>query len=189
MSDPVRDRIAQVEALARDAFARHTLAVRYAQGEFRGWRCQRPGSWSYGFDVGAEPGRIWVMGDIGCLVLERERDMVAWLSGAVRDPQYMAGKAVPEIETEEFDADCAERWVREHLDEDHRLADRIAASGLTAQDLIDTARQQGEHEFYRALYELGESDMPRCRNFTAGFLWQREALKTFLRLLGLSERG
>lgn len=179
MADPITQRQDLIAALAKDAFAEHQISERYGQGVYRSWRCKRPRGWAYSFDVISEPGRLLVMGDIGTLVLlSGNPDILPWLRGALGDPDYLAGKVAREIASREFDPDIAAAWL---------ASDGAARLRWHTPDWFreveEVARTHGGPAFFRELHEAGSADPPLCLNFTSGFLWQREALKVFLRLL------
>ena len=86
------DRIA---ALAAGRFDEHVVTM---EGLGR-WRCGRPDSNLYSFRVIAAPGAVIVYGDLGKRVYRHaNHDSLEWLRQAVRDPDYLLGKASPPFE-------------------------------------------------------------------------------------------
>src|SRR5690348_17164327 len=107
--------IAQSAEMAALAFAEHKLTERLNQGMFRSWRCCRPGSWTYGFDVTTTPGYLFVTGDIGDLIVGRTGDMIAWSRSAIGSISYFAEKVPSSIDTKEWSSDRAREWIRDEI--------------------------------------------------------------------------
>lgn len=67
------------EERSRERFVRetaeHEMTVRRDDGLYRHLRFQRPGSWSYGFDIVTWPGYLAIVGDCGDYVFSRVTDM------------------------------------------------------------------------------------------------------------------
>lgn len=79
---------------ATKEFADHKLTIMRDDGLYRHLRCQKPGTWVYGFDIVTWPGYLCVCGDIGTWVFSRERDMVQWferMDGRI-NPDYWSEK-------------------------------------------------------------------------------------------------
>lgn len=169
-------RIAMVAEQAKKAFAEHQIEVRLNQGLFRNWQCSRPKSSVYLFNISTEPGRLFVTGDIGVLVVERVPDMIDFALRTIGDLHYFASKVPSEIKVKEFDPEVAVEWLKEHAEDDSITQKDFANLKAVAED-------QGYEEFCRALYDSGtvkDCDFPKCENFTYGYLWQREAIKWLL---------
>ena len=80
----VDDRVRQIAAMAKEAFARHRVTPLWhglpcggGMIEARAWHCGDPDSGYHSFTLVAIPGRLIVVGDLGTCVWERERDMLA----------------------------------------------------------------------------------------------------------------
>lgn len=115
----VEDALIQRHAeMAASAFKDHVATLRLEVGMFRSWRCQKPGTWCYGFDVTTTPGHLFVTGDIGDLVVSRTEDMLAWARDAINSPHYFAEKVPRSIETEEWSFDRSLEWINETVAED-----------------------------------------------------------------------
>lgn len=191
-----RDRkVSQHAELAAKAFAEHKIRMRLNQGMFRSWRCQKPETWCYGFDITTTPGALLVTGDIGTLVVERTNDMISWASSAVRSIDYFAQKVPHEIATEKFDIEVAKEWIGDEIAECRRnYAEAVEFMNTNAQkdfdeqlgklsDLKITLDEYGEHGFITELADSGlvdGCDWPNFKNYTSSFLWQREAVKWFI---------
>jgi len=161
--------------LAKKAFAQHRLTQTLNQGLYRSWRCAKPGSGIYGFDVTTIPGSLFVVGDIGSLIVSREADMIPWCRKAIDDVHYFASKVSGSIQKRGYDSSVAAAWVDEQLkNEEGYYSD---ASLLTLGGL------RGEiHDEYAFKMGLNESglvhgcDFPDFSNYTSEFLWCREAV-------------
>lgn len=181
-------KVKQHEGFATKAFAEHELKVLYSDGLYRHWRCQKQGTSNYYFDVITVPGWIFIKGDIGFLSVARVDDMIPWCRGSIESIDYFAEKVPKEIRTEEYDHELAAEWIRDEIadapncyDESSEIEKRIAE----LQELSDPERFN-EHEFKQELYDsrlIDGCDFPSFDNYTSSFLWCREALKCFLRLL------
>lgn len=184
-----RDRRIQHHAeMAATAFAHHKIEQRLNQGMFRSWRCKRPDSWCYGFDVTTTPGSIFITGDIGTLVVERTEDMIVWCRGSINSIEYFAEKVSREIPTVEFDRDVACEFIKNEIEE-LRSRDPLTRTHKEAdwEQLLNGLDECSESQFYVALGDSGlidPCDCPSMRNYIPRFLWQREALKWFLANLG-----
>lgn len=191
-----RKRIEQIHELAARAFADHVVTQNVGQGLYRHWRCARPGTGMYAFNVITEPGRVIVTGDIGELILCRELDMIEWFRRCHNDLDYVAGKAQG-VKVREWSADVAKEWaesrIREYradlkLDEEEAASDGVEFPEKDRkryldriekhQELLD-ALDDGKHFFDDALFHSGlcDGDYPRLETFTPGFLWCFETLK------------
>lgn len=69
----VEDRVRQqFEGATRE----HELTIIREDGLYRHLRCQKPGTWMYGFDVVTWPGYLAIVGDVGAFMFSRVRDML-----------------------------------------------------------------------------------------------------------------
>ncbi len=186
--DVIARDIASISRMAEHSFAEHKITLRHRSPccRFASWRCQKQGTWMYGFDVTIEPGRLMVFGDIGDCVWERTEDMLGWARGSIESIGYFAEKVVREIETECYSSDVAEAWVKEQLYE-LELDDEMDGSEKSKQreriEGLLTALEDGEVVFTNAVYESGLADgcdWPNFNTFTPSFMWCREAVKWFL---------
>jgi len=159
------------------AFADHAITERCRQGVFRSWRCKRTKSWVYGFDITTTPGFIFITGDIGDLIVEREYDMLPWCRSACESIDYFAKKVPHAIPTTQFDEAKVLEWVAEELkneelsDEDRELLEDAAEGGLD---------ELGESEVYAILQPVWQDDPPSWREWTSNFLWCRDAIRWFV---------
>ena len=187
---PTEEYARRIREMAAAAFADHAVSVLHDAGEWRAWRCQRPDSWTHGFDVIALPGRLLVGGDIGDLWLERERDMIAWARKAQDDAHYLLSKAVPSMRRA-VKAWSAERALdsmdREEAEAREAFADPSQAGDLRRRlEAVEACREavdDGEHAFWAAWGESAlndGSDPPATDAHTSEALWCVEALRWFL---------
>jgi len=186
--DTVRAKtIANIEQLAADAFRNHELQVKSENGLYRCWRCGTPdGSSVYAFRITTIPGCMFVTGDVGDLMIERSEDMVAWCRGSINSIDYFEEKIPHSVKTKVYDEDIAQEWLKEQLENEDESYDSEQLEHLDAlQRYTDE-----EHPFKLALYESGlvdGCDFPDFDNYDSNFLWCREAIKCFLRLLSAAE--
>ena len=177
-------KIAQHEKYAADAFKNHVIRQDLNQGLFRSWRCGAPDEGNHHFHVTTIPGRIFVSGDNGTMVWERNRDMIPWCRGAIGSIEYFAEKVPSEIPTHEWDANVAREWLRNEI-VDEKAQDEPDPQRITQlRDLLAELHDEAsEHSFSAALSESGVNDgcdWPNLTNYTSNFLWCREDLKWFL---------
>lgn len=171
-------------------FKDHVATVTCDHPECRSWRCQKPGTWCYGFNVTVRPGWIYLDGDIGFLALSRERDMIAWLRGAIRDPDYMAQKVPQELVVQEYNRELGVEYFEE-------LQERVLADNLmedkSYEEILEIfepwigAAGSDEHEFQQAIHETYSYELDdeprRCYDLTPSFICQWQALKWWLEQL------
>lgn len=175
-------RVREIKAAAAESLANHQITYHAAAGPLRQWRCRRPASVHYLFDVTTWPGYLAVTGDVGNLVFAPgEADALAWArAGGLRHPDYLAGKALSTFEVEEYDPDVAEDWVRERLADAEALC--LGHGALTA---LRDALRWGTARYGPALLleelvtagALPASDPPRWQNYKYSLLWARECLR------------
>lgn len=175
--------IEQIDRNAVRAFKDHEITVRLDQeGPFRSYRCQRPGSWTYGFDVTFTPGWVFISGDIGHLAISRLPDMMEFLRGTLAkggiDFRYVAEKVPNCIATREWSEEAA-----------HELIERICDSEEIAYEkrleLQEFGSDEGtwEHETIPALFDLGVNEWYEygdANDWTPHFLWNVFALRWFV---------
>ena len=183
----VEDALIQMHAqMAATAFKDHVVTLRLDVGMFRSWRCQKPGTWAYGFDVTTTPGYLILTGDIGEMILRRCDDMIAWTRSSIRDAHYFAEKVPNSIQTKEWSFEKSLEWINETAAEDaheareqwDELRDELVSGGING--------GMSEHEFCTALYEsnlVDGCDWPNLEVFNSNFLWCREAVICLLRLI------
>lgn len=179
--------VEEVVPRALSAFAEHEITKRVEADEgVRWYRCQKPGTWVYGFNVTFTPGSVFVTGDIGHLALSRQEDMLPWLRGTIMrdDPVrmswgYIAEKVKLEIPTREWSEDAARRAAMEVLSEcSHDL------EGGEVTDLLRfDERGTWEHEIVPKLFEIDPDFWERdVEDFRPRFVYQVMALRRFVEL-------
>lgn len=179
-------------------FAEHTIEQRLNQGLFRSWRCKRPNSWNYGFDVTTIPGSLIVTGDMGVMVFEREADMLPWLNVGIRNNEhrYMAGKVQRDIKVYEYCVEVAREAIAEigrRIKPDSFPRIFTSSTGrMTYQQVKERFKTMlgrdseldihDEHSVKSAIYESGfcDGDFPSLDDYTSGYLWIYSALKWFV---------
>lgn len=170
--------------------AHHVVTVKQADGLYRHWRCQKPGSWNMGFDVVTWPGSLCFTGDMGDYLFQRTADMVNFMRSACMSYSYAAEKCVAhdgrleEWCSELFDEEL--EWLQQQAKEaadEYGEPERVE----NCAEKIEEIRQaysiyETEADAMKALYESGlvdGCDMPRCKTYTWHFLWCLHALKWF----------
>ena len=168
----------KIRGMSDNAFANHVITERMRQGVFRMWRCQKPGTWVYGFDITTIPGSLIITGDLGGMIVSRHYDMLPWCRGSVDSTDYFAGMVSGDFKTTEFSRDKLRMWIEERLgemDEDDELYEKM--------DHIHQWEMEnnGEDWFYRELEEAWDiSNPPDWRDWTPGFIWKRDAIRWFV---------
>lgn len=191
MATAVADREAQIAANAAKAFADHVVTVEHEHGLYRHYRCAKPGTGIYAFQIVTFPGRLIVSGDIGNVGWSRCPDMIEWAAGAVESIGYFAEKVWGSIPTKEWSEEAAEEVIEEkykNIVEDVAGFDaKEAAECVEKADeekaLLLRAASEGQEAFTTAFYGSNwcRGDFPEVRSYTAEFLWTREAVKWFLK--------
>ena len=167
----------EIRRISDDAFKNHRVVELSRNGVFRSWRCCQPGSGMYAFNITTIPGRIFVTGDIGDLIVERVYDMLPFCRRSLRDTSYFASKVPHAIPTREFSANVLGDWINEQL-ADPELEDHHREPLLDAQLLIDNG-EVTEGKAYEIIYPFYD-DPPRWQVWNSNFLWCRDAIRWFL---------
>lgn len=132
--------------MAESAFAEHELTTLCDRGKeygYHSYRCGKPNSGTYGFNVYLVPGSVIVIGDIGDLIVSRVWDMTEWLRSVVGredgsiDLNYLAQKVPQNIETRVWDAKAC-----------HEMVDAALETLSDGEDCgIDDDERLGLHDF------------------------------------------
>ena len=100
------------------ATAEHTVEAVRDDGLYRHLRCQKPGTWIYGFDIVTWPGYLAFVGDVGDFVFSRTRDMFEFFRGQAPNPDYwsekLQGPGPAHQAVLDFDDDAFAQAAREH---------------------------------------------------------------------------
>lgn len=192
------------EKLAARSFAGFQLVSghRHVYPELRRWVFRHPDHRNHAFSLVAWPGYLFVGGDLDECVWTRSYDMIEWATGAVRDPQYFAGKVVNPIKTREWCSELATAWVWEEwagrverlLMEGERSGGWRRNKEHTVESLTETRDEllahieDGQHAFGYHAYThtdwMDGGDYPNLERYTCSYLWARSAVQVGLRLLG-----
>ena len=191
-----QDREAEIAENAAKAFANHVVTVELEQGLYRHYRCAKPGTGTYAFHIVTFPGRLIVSGDIGNMAWSRCPDMLEWAAGAIGSTGYFAEKTWGSIEVREWSEDACREVVeqehKDHIDDqavtntEGRSVAEVAKDTEKANEIRDRLLRRiddGEHAFATAYYESDwyGGDFPNVSQYTAEFLWCREAVRWFLK--------
>lgn len=173
--------LAQVAEMADASLRDHIITPLLDAGEFRAWRCGREQCAAYHFDVYVVPGRLMVFGDMGCLVVERTRDMIAWSRSAIRSLGYFASKVPEELRgsVREYDEEVVQAWVAE---QDAEATGEGCWTAKLRKKVLDAA-SQGAESVADVLWTsdyIDGCDYPDFTRWTFSFLWKVEALKWLL---------
>lgn len=173
-------RINDIADMAKQNFKDHIITTRLHQGPFRNWHCRTIGREAYSFMVTTIPGRIYVNGDVGDIVLEREYDMLRWARSSIDSIDYFFEKALGKVE--EYDPAMAKEWVKEALVE-AASNDRTPEQIVELEEIYEGDDYMDEYAFkHRLINEdlCDPAEPPTCENFTYSALWCREAIKWLL---------
>src|SRR5690606_6313074 len=121
-----REQITHERFLAETA--EHAINVLHDDGLYRHIRCQRPGTYIYGFDIVTWPGFLTICGDMGTYTFARDTDMFTFFGPLREDrginPHYWSEKlqaprgrgSVKKWNEDVFRANVAE-WRDQNLEE------------------------------------------------------------------------
>lgn len=167
----------EIRRISDRSFMDHAITERMRQGVFRSWRCQKPGSWAYGFDITTIPGSLIITGDIGDLIVSREYDMLPWCRGSVDSTDYFASKVPHGIQTKEFSHQKCGTWMAHRLAEGDLTGEQIERlEELMKWEIEDN----GPEYLYRETQEFWDGDPPNWSVWCSGFLWCRDAIRWFV---------
>ena len=187
----------QVAHTAEKEFKDHMLTVEQGEGPVRMWYCGRPGTGIYSFRVIAAPGFLGVYGDVGDgMLMAYDRDLVKWLPGAVRSPEYLMSKM--RKKQKEFNAVEAREMMQRMIDESH-ADEETDESGAEEKEQNSTEKMVEEildnwdddppehdgHCFFQAAFDAGmDTEMfDSVMDYCADDYWTLACLKKFLELL------
>ena len=145
------------------ATAEHTVTILRDDGLYRHLRCQKPGTWIYGFDIVTWPGYLAFVGDVGDFVFSRTRDMFEFFRGQSPNPDYwgekLRGPGPAHQAVYEFDHDAFARAAGER--------------GLAVWDTPFNAQEAA-----RLLVEDGVDpyDLPKMERYSTQFLFACHAI-------------
>lgn len=169
----------QIRQHADKAFLDHEITLRSKNGLYRSWRCCRPGSWTYGFDITTIPGSLFITGDIGDLIVSRTDDMVQWCRGSTGSTSYFAEKVPHGFVTREFKWEVFREWCEEWK-KDNAEDDNFAEKCEVLEEVLGREGSIGEEGLYQELWnEFAFDEPPSWRCWTPRFLWCREAIRWF----------
>lgn len=185
----------EVRGFTDKALAEHVITERMRSGVYRSWRCQKPGTWTYGFDITTYPGTIVITGDIGDLIVQRVYDMLPWCRSSVNDAQYFASKVPHAIQTKEFSDNELRRWIKDELKDKETKAEH---KKILKEAVLHLDDSHGSEWWHERLYDVWiGNDPPGWKDYTRNFLWCRDAIRWFVmkhdepdlnKALGLEDR-
>lgn len=150
-----------IEHFAKEAFATHELTVQSRTSDNKPylWRCQRPGTWNYGYFVAELLGAVIVYGDIGELIIAQGPSYnLEWLEKAINSMGYVLEKST---------------FRRDHFVEES-FASVVRERGKDPEKFGSYA------EYY---LETGDSDVyEACHDWSPTALWTYMALHKFVEL-------
>lgn len=164
MADTIkRDYEAEMQRRFEGDTADHTLIVVHDDGLYRHLRCQKPNTWSYGFDVMTWPGYLAYAGDMGDFLFTRVRDMFEFFRDQSANPHYwsekLRGPGPAHQAVLDFDHDAFEAAARE------RNMD-VWDPPFNTQDAARLLVEDGMDPY----------DLPKLDRWSAQFLWACHAI-------------
>jgi hypothetical protein len=139
-------------------------------GTLASWRCQKPGAWTFGFDVISSGATLFVTGDIGSCMWTREPNMLAWFGRSWGDLDYLAGKSPHCIQKREYCERRALSAIRERLIEVGRTDD--------PDEFIEEFGVENEVSFYHAMAnELNDEEPQQPQDYTTEYVFCTAAVK------------
>lgn len=178
-------RIREVAERAARELKDHKITVLLNQGLHRHYRCRKPTSSTYWFDIITWPGCLCIRGDMGCFVFARLDDMLEFFSdGTLRDIRYCAEKL-------QSSRDAAEEWcpeiLQEYLEDEIRDAERGEDRNRVRAQVEEVRDALVEYETeWQAAVAIVESglcegcDLPSLKTWKIDFLWCLNAIGWFL---------
>lgn len=167
----------QIFSLAKEALANHVLKQRVSSGDFSIWSCENPDSSFYWYRIVCMPGCIIIQGDVGNRIFSvYDKDVIGWLRGAIKSPDYVMGKC--EDKHKEFVSDEAKRILNELREEHPEIVDEIED------------KWADEHDDYQLIQAMHESSLTDVSEYTEMFydfnpdvIWSYACLDKFIQLL------
>lgn len=162
-------------SLAEESLAKHIIKKELSTEDFNIWLCRNPDNSFYWYRVICVPGCVIVQGDVGNKIFSvYDRDVVAWLKGAVNSPDYLMSKC--EDKHREFIPGAAEALLKELEADDKEQVDKVR------EDWVD---EKDSYQFSQAFYNAGfDTDyLSECYDYNSDVVWSYACLKKFVQLL------
>jgi hypothetical protein len=162
----------QIAEFAAEAFKDHEVTRRWSVNGDASYRCGKPGTSIYAFNVVTLPGAVVFYGDLGEAILRpSDRDVLPWLRGAVNSADYLISKVKPAPEQTFYVRDAI-AWIEDQAEE-------LVTS--TRMRLLEAVGDGDRESFARELSEVGLLDhrVPGDGH-SADMLWLVEALRWFV---------
>lgn len=163
-TDTERETRLHIAEMANESFSEHILTKHDSY-----WRCQKPGTNIYSFNIAKLPGLIVVWGDLGTLTLDSAGDL-EWLINSINSHDYIVSKSSIEHEikktyySDEF---------RQHIEDE----------GTDDQKALAAELDYNEEALKDYVYKTGDYEMASsCYGHGGRVWWCYEALKCFVRL-------
>jgi hypothetical protein len=181
-----QEEIDQINVDVERWLAEHQITCIVGAGPVRLWKCQKPGTWIYGFHVTIGPGGLLLSGDVGELLVQRFSDpdeMLKWTRSAVDSPSYLLSK-VPNDLHRGLLRYCPE--VKDRVAEDLRenYGERGAALTKTFLKAAEYAESADEvaRAWYNTLRERGQctADPPDFEFYTESTIAKIAILRWFV---------
>lgn len=183
-----------IARMAQESFAAHVIEAR----DTNRWRCAKPGTSTYSFNVILVPGLVVVYGDVGDAMLRTSyrdaAEIVAWLKGGHWD--YLCGKLMFKEAFREFYPDDAVDWVRDYVkscDEQGWGSEKSKRQWKRFLTDVERYREHGdlnEYEWHGLVNEMGlDVDAHGVgTGLSSGAFWTVECLHKFVELYEQSSR-
>jgi hypothetical protein len=173
---------------AAKAFAEHQMQILANSDEVQMFRCQKSGTWCYGFQVVCADNMICLTGDIDSMLIEPgyRRNGTMFMRGSIDSESYFLSKIRHgRDDHKQFDKDealSAIAYRRENYGDSPEVLEALKGIEEAVEDLIGKG---AEHEFYRLWYEAGLDEAPSPTVLDAGAIYALEAMKWLARTLDL----
>lgn len=165
---------------AMEAFKDHKVTVLCNTPEVQMFRCQKLGTWVYGFQVVCADNTICLTGDIGSILIEPGygRNGTKFLRGSVNSESYFLGK----IRNTEAHTEYDGQYAREYLQDCIKNAKEQEESDLVEKyqnvlEAIEDDGNFGEHRFHEVWSNNDLDDHPDMRVMSSQAIFQMEAMK------------
>lgn len=174
--------LATNERLAAESFEDHALQ---ALGPGR-WKCQRPGSWCYGFYVLISPGAVVFYGDLDDVVLRMNEGsdaaILAWLRGAVNSRDYLLSKLKSEHRRDFYLGDAL-AWAQEQRPYRRSGPDPVRSFREQLAEEAASYTTIDQRRFHEIAIDHGIDDVGSVgEGWASGALWVWQGLRVFMRL-------
>lgn len=163
-----------------ETFKDHKLQVITNTKDVQFFRCQKEGTWSYGFQVVTIKGMIALMGDMGELVINPGSGRgLGWLRSSIHSTSYVVEKISQDIIKTKYDHEKAIGIVKDRL-YDTEEDDLESEYNKKVKEIIEQMESEDIHSsetFYYAWSAADLDDPPQIEVLHYQIRWQLAALQ------------